>query len=71
VSAALRAIAGSDGKLVYPGEFGKAKTLIKQGVKINYDGASGSVDFDAAGDVAGRFSVNWYANGAWQTKLLK
>lgn len=71
VSAALRAIAGPDGKLVYPGEFGKAKALIKQGVKINYDGASGPVDFDAAGDVAGSFSVNWYANGAWQTKMLK
>jgi branched-chain amino acid transport system substrate-binding protein len=71
VSAALRAIAGPDGKLVYPGEFSKAKAFIKQGVKINYDGASGPVDFDAAGDVAGRFSVNWYANGAWQTKMLK
>lgn len=71
VSAALRAIAGPDGRLVYPGEFSKAKALIKQGVKINYDGASGPVDFDAAGDVAGRFSVNWYANGAWQTKMLR
>jgi branched-chain amino acid transport system substrate-binding protein len=71
VSAALRAIAGPDGKLVYPGEFSKAKAFIKQGVKINYDGASGPVDFDAAGDVAGRFSVNWFANGAWQTTLLK
>jgi len=71
VSAALRAIAGPEGKLVYPGEFGKAKALIKQGVKINYEGASGPVDFDAAGDVSGRVSVNWYANGALQTKLLK
>lgn len=71
VSAALRAIAGPEGKLIYPGEFGKAKALIKQGVKINYEGASGPVDFDAAGDVSGRVSVNWYANGAWQTKLLK
>lgn len=71
VSAALRAIAGPEGKLIYPGEFGKAKALIKQGVKINYEGASGPVDFDAAGDVSGRVSVNWYANGALQTKLLK
>jgi branched-chain amino acid transport system substrate-binding protein len=71
VSAALRAISGPDGRLVYPGEFSKAKAFIKQGVKINYDGASGPVDFDAAGDVAGRFSVNWFANGTWQTTLLK
>lgn len=71
VSAALRAIAGPDGRLVYPGEFSKAKALIKQGVKINYDGASGPVDFDAAGDVAGRFSVNRFANSTWQTTLLK
>ncbi|MEY4427513.1 MAG: Leucine, isoleucine, valine-, threonine-, and alanine-binding protein precursor, partial [Pseudomonadota bacterium] len=71
VSAGLRAIAGPGGSLIYPGEFSKAKTLLKQGVRINYDGASGPVDFDTFGDVAGRVSVNRFVNGAWQTTLLK
>ena len=34
------------------------KKLIAEGKDINYEGASGPVDFDAAGDVAGFYSVN-------------
>lgn len=71
VSAGLRAIAGPKGTVIYPGEFAKARALLKQGVRINYDGASGPVDFDAAGDIGGRFSVNRFSNGAWQATLVK
>jgi branched-chain amino acid transport system substrate-binding protein len=71
IPAALRRIAGPQGTVIYPSEFAKAKALIKQGARINYDGASGPVDFDAAGDITGRFSLNRYVNGAWQTTLLK
>jgi branched-chain amino acid transport system substrate-binding protein len=71
VSAGLRAISGPKGTVIYPGEFAKAKTLLRQGVRINYEGASGPVDFDAAGDIVGRVSVNRYSNGAWQAKLVK
>lgn len=71
IPAALRRIAGPSGTVVYPGEFAKAKALIKQGVRINYDGASGPVDFDQAGDITGRFSLNRYSNGSWQATLLK
>ncbi len=71
IPAALRSISGPKGTVIYPGEFAKAKSLIKQGERINYDGASGPVDFDASGDIAGRFSVNRYSNGAWQATLLK
>lgn len=71
VAAGLRTISGPAGTTVYPGEFAKAKTLLKQGSRINYDGASGSVDFDAAGDITGRVSLNRYVNGAWQATLLK
>ena len=71
IPAALRRIAGPQGTVIYPGEFAKAKALIKQGQRINYDGASGPVDFDAAGDITGRFSLNRYVNGAWQATLLK
>jgi branched-chain amino acid transport system substrate-binding protein len=71
VSAGLRAISGPAGTTVYPGEFAKAKALLKQGQRINYDGASGPVDFDAAGDIAGRVSLNRFVGGAWQSTLLK
>jgi branched-chain amino acid transport system substrate-binding protein len=71
VSAGLRAISGPAGTTVYPGEFAKAKALLKQGVRINYDGASGPVDFDAAGDIAGRVSLNRFVGGAWQAVLIK
>jgi branched-chain amino acid transport system substrate-binding protein len=71
VSAGLRAIAGPAGQTVYPGEFARAKSLLKQGTRINYEGASGPVDFDAAGDIAGRVSLSRFVNGAWQATLLK
>jgi len=71
VAAGLRAVAGPGGTVVYPGEFARAKALLAQGVKINYEGASGPVDFDAAGDVTGRASVQRFVNGAWQSTLLK
>jgi branched-chain amino acid transport system substrate-binding protein len=71
VSAGLRAISGPGGTFIYPGEFAKAKALIKKGLRINYDGASGPVDFDAAGDITGRASINWFSNGAWHAVLLK
>ncbi len=71
ISAGLRAISGPAGTTVYPGEFAKAKALLKQGVRINYDGASGPVDFDAAGDIAGRVSLNRFVGGAWQATLVK
>jgi branched-chain amino acid transport system substrate-binding protein len=71
VAAGLRAVSGPKGTVIYPGEFAKAKALLKQGVRINYEGASGPVDFDAAGDIVGRFSVNRFSNGAWQAMLVR
>lgn len=71
IPTALRSIAGPKGRVIYPGEFAKAKALIRQGARIDYDGASGPVDFDAAGDIPGRFSVNRFSHGAWQATLLE
>lgn len=71
VAAGLRAVSGPKGTVIYPGEFAKARGLLKQGVRINYEGASGPVDFDAAGDIVGRFSINRFSNGAWQAMLVK
>jgi len=53
VSKALREVASAPGEIILPGEWTKAVELIKAGTDIDYRGASGDVEFDAAGDVAG------------------
>ncbi|CAN5388522.1 ABC transporter substrate-binding protein [soil metagenome] len=53
MSAALREVASAPGEVVGPGEWAKAKQLIKEGKDINYEGAGGSYEFDANGDVTG------------------
>ncbi|MEX1081974.1 MAG: ABC transporter substrate-binding protein [Halofilum sp. (in: g-proteobacteria)] len=52
----LRAVANPPGEVVLPGEWDKARQLIADGQEINYEGASGAVDFDDHGDVAGTFA---------------
>jgi branched-chain amino acid transport system substrate-binding protein len=53
IAQALRAVATPPGEVILPGEWAKAKALIKAGKEINYEGATGSLDFDVAGDVSG------------------
>ena len=53
IARALRAVATPPGEVILPGEWGKAKALIKAGQEINYEGATGTLDFDSAGDVSG------------------
>lgn len=53
ISQALRDIASAPGEVVGPGEWAKAKQLIKDGKDINYEGAGGSYEFDEHGDVSG------------------
>ncbi|TMJ38466.1 MAG: amino acid ABC transporter substrate-binding protein [Alphaproteobacteria bacterium] len=50
---ALRDVASAPGEVIGPGEWAKAKELIKAGKDINYEGAGGSYEFDANGDVTG------------------
>jgi ABC-type branched-subunit amino acid transport system substrate-binding protein len=57
----LRAVANPPGAFVGPGEFVKAFELLKAGQKINYEGASGSVDFDKNGDVVAPIEI-WRFN---------
>ena len=54
----LRMISNPPGSEILPGEFRKAKKLIKAGKQINYTGASGSLDMDEFGDVSSSF-VHW------------
>ena len=51
IRAALRAVANPPGTVVGPGQFAQAIALIQAGQDINYEGASGSCDLDANGDV--------------------
>jgi branched-chain amino acid transport system substrate-binding protein len=48
--------------VVGPGDFAKARDAIAAGRKVNYDGASGPIEFDAAGDAAGAIDV-WSVKG--------
>ncbi len=52
----LRPVANPPGEKILPGEWVKAKTLIGEGKDIDYVGASGSINFDQHGDVAGTFA---------------
>ena len=53
LNAALRDVASAPGEVVLPGEWSKAAALIQAGKDVNYEGATGSHEFDDAGDVAG------------------
>mgnify|MGYP000255788500 CR=1 FL=1 len=53
---ALREVANPPGEQIVPGEWDKAVELLAEGEAINYTGASGSIDFDAKGDVGGSFA---------------
>lgn len=44
-------VSRAPGEVILPGEFAKAFKLIAEGKEINYEGAAGSADFDANGDV--------------------
>jgi branched-chain amino acid transport system substrate-binding protein len=50
---ALRDVASAPGEVIFPGEWQKAKALLKAGKEINYEGATGSLEFDKDGDVDG------------------
>ncbi|MFQ3790204.1 ABC transporter substrate-binding protein [Halomonas sp. A29] len=53
LSQALRSVASAPGEVILPGEWEKAVELIAAGEEINYEGASGSHEFDENGDVPG------------------
>ena len=53
LSEALRNVSSAPGEVILPGEWEKAVELIAAGEEINYEGASGSHEFDENGDVPG------------------
>ena len=59
---AMREVANAPGVEIKPGEWAKAAEAIANGEDIDYVGASGSVDLDDNGDVAGSFA-HWAIQG--------
>jgi branched-chain amino acid transport system substrate-binding protein len=57
IAAALRDVATAPGEVILPGEWEKAKKLIAEGKDIDYKGAAGDHEFDAAGDVPGAYAL--------------
>ena len=68
LSAALREVASAPGEKILPGEWSKAVELIAAGTDIDYEGAGGPLDFDAAGDVDGIIVEVVWENGAFVEK---
>ncbi|WP_331687154.1 ABC transporter substrate-binding protein [Consotaella aegiceratis] len=63
LSDALREVSTEPGETILPGEWEKAVKLISEGTDINYEGASGSLEFDDNGDVPGVYNEVTYENG--------
>ncbi len=59
----LRAVANPPGETIGVGEWKKAVELLKQGKDINYEGASGAVDFDKNGDILSPARVWFLVDG--------
>ena len=65
LSQALRDVANAPGEVSLPGEWGTAKERVAAGTDIDYQGASGPIEFDAAGDVAGSVVEMTVKDGAF------
>jgi branched-chain amino acid transport system substrate-binding protein len=59
----LREVANPPGTFVGPGEFAKAFELLGAGKPINYEGASGAIDFDNNGDVIAPIEIWRFHDG--------
>lgn len=58
IAAAARKLNDPAGMVILPGQWAEAKAAIAAGKSINYEGASGTVDFDEKGDVPGGYSLH-------------
>ena len=67
----LRQVANPPGKFIGPGEFKQAFELLEKGKEINYEGASGSVDFDDNGDVLAPIEIWRYSKGTIVTYRIE
>ena len=72
LSKSLVSVANPPGITMGPGSWQAARALILRGVEINYEGVSGSLDFDVNGDVEGLYSLNQVTEeNLWSVKPLE
>lgn len=65
---ALRAVGNGKGMKILPGQWKEALAAIEAGKEIDYAGATGDIDFDMDGDVAGSYN-QWEVKGGKAVKL--
>ena len=65
LAAAVRAVATAPGEVILPGEWAKAKAILAAGGDVDYEGATGPLEFDASGDVPGAVVEMVVQNGMW------
>ena len=63
-------VANKPGVKIYPGEIKKAINILRQGKKVNYEGATG-VEFDKFGDTIGSFVEVDFKKGKLKSKKLR
>lgn len=64
IAKALPEVAGEGGTTV--STFSEGASALSRGEEINYEGASGPVDFDGTGTVPGSYAVYTVTDGAWE-----
>jgi ABC-type branched-subunit amino acid transport system substrate-binding protein len=67
----LRFVSNPPGTLVGPSEFKLAFELLENGKDINYEGASGSVNFNENGDVVAPIEIWKFSNGSIVTYRME
>ena len=66
LSDSLRWVASPPGYKIYPGDWDLAVKMLLAGMDIDYEGASGSLNFDQHGDVTGMYALNQVSpNNTW------
>ena len=72
LSKSLVSVANPPGIKMGPGSWEAARALLIRGVEINYEGVSGSLDFDINGDVEGMYSLNQVTeDNLWSVERLE
>jgi branched-chain amino acid transport system substrate-binding protein len=65
----IRNVGASPGTVIKPGEWSKALTEIAAGRDVDWEGAAGSENFDANGDVTGPYEI-WGVNATFKIVRL-
>jgi ABC-type branched-subunit amino acid transport system substrate-binding protein len=65
IKAQIPSVATPPGTVIKPGEWSKAMTELAAGRDIDWEGAAGSENFDANGDVTGPYEI-WGVNSTFQ-----